>query len=154
MRPVAAGDLDRLYRIATDPAVAPMLFLFHPGMARERFAAHFPPGAVQPPFRLSVLCGGDIIGSIGMGGGSLPPVYYFLAPICKGQGLGGEMLAGFLAAVDRHIRPPVVSAEVFSDNPASLALLRRNGFAVTGARMLISAARPSPAAGLALERRA
>ncbi|WP_157115189.1 hypothetical protein [Paracoccus contaminans] len=48
------------------------------------------------------------------------PVCYLLAP--TSQALGGEMLAGFPVAIDRNTRPPILSAEVFAGNPASLAL--------------------------------
>ena len=60
------------------------------------------------------------------------------------------MLAGFPAAIDMHIRPPILSAEVFAGNPASLALLRRNGFAVSWradaerGRAAVIRARPCP----------
>ena len=80
IRGVTERDLDTLYVIATDPAVAPMLLLFSPGMSRAQFAGIFPPGADCPPFRAAVDMDGRTVGSIGVSAGARPSI----VSVCSG----------------------------------------------------------------------
>lgn len=147
IRSVAAADLATLYAIATRPEVARMLFLFAPDMGRAAFDAIFPPGAQVPPFRAAIERNGRVIGSIGIGAGATPPVYYFLAPEAAGQGLATEVVGAFAAEMVARHASAALTAEVFADNPASCRVLEKCGFARVEARRLWSAARPAPAPG-------
>ena len=124
-----------------------MLFLFAPDMGRAAFDAIFPPGARVPPFRAAIERDGRVIGSIGIGAGAAPPVYYFLAPEAAGQGLATEIVGAFAAEMVARHAPAGLTAEVFADNPASARVLEKCGFARVEARSLSSAARPGPAPG-------
>lgn len=146
-------DFAPLYDIATDPRVARMLLRFYPGMPMAEFRAIISPQAAIPPFRLAIRHEGRVIGSIGIGdAGAGPPVFYFLSPDHWGQGLGGEILAAFLSEIDTRFALPSLSAEVFSDNPASARLLERHGFQCIRREMLPSKGRDAPAPGLLLQR--
>lgn len=152
LRACAQGDLAPLYAIATRLEVARMLFVFRPDMSPAAFARHFPLGTLTPPFRAVVERDGQVVGSIGVGAGAVPSIYYFLAPGAAGQGLGTQMVAGFAAELQRRHGLHSLSAEVFHDNPASRRVLERNGFRVIGERLRESAARDAPALALILQR--
>lgn len=152
IRSVAAPDLDPLYAIATDPAVAPMLLLFSPGMSRAQIAGIFPPGADCPPFRAAVDMDGRTVGSIGVSAGARPSIVYFLAPAVSGRGLASEIVPAFIAALAHDFGLRALRADVFVDNPASLRVLEKAGFIRTGRTMLRSAARPAAAPAWVLER--
>lgn len=152
IRSVEAADLARLYGIATDAQVAPMLLLFHAGMDRQDFARIFPLGAARPPFRAVVEAGGRTIGSIGVAAGARPSIVYFLAPACAGRGLASEIVPPFVATLGRDFGLHALRAEVFDDNPASLRVLEKAGFIRTGRTMLRSAGRAQSAPGWVLER--
>ena len=145
-----AADLAELRRIATLPQVARMLFLFHDGMSDDDFAAIFPDEALVPPFRLVARRDGRVCGSIGVGAGTSPPIWYFLDPTVSGAGLGSEMLAAFLSEVRLRYAPAVIEAQVFADNPASLRMLEKAGFITAGFEMLTSRGRATPAPGMLL----
>ena len=61
-----------------------------------------------------------------------------------GGGLGFEVVAGFATWLDRAGIGPL-SAEVFTDNPASRRVLEKAGFRLSGEGMGVSAARAAPA---------
>lgn len=153
---VRPEDLPALHAIATAPDVARMLFIFSPGMAMDVFASIFPPQSLVPPFRLAIRHQGAVIGSIGIGaldspGG--PPIYYFLSPESWGQGFGREILDAFLAEIDARFAPPVLTAGVFADNPASARMLERFGFQRSHDEMHWSAGRGGKAPGWSYLRR-
>lgn len=152
IRSVSAADLPALYDLATAPATARMLFVFSPGMDGADFAAHFPIDRHTPPFRAAITQAGRVIGSIGVGPGDVPPVYYFLSPDAAGQGLATEALSAFADWLARSHGLTRLSAEVFHDNPASRKVLKRNGFRVTDDLPLISAGRDAPAPGWRMQR--
>ncbi|MDO5631400.1 MAG: GNAT family N-acetyltransferase [Paracoccus sp. (in: a-proteobacteria)] len=143
-----AADLHDLRRIGTDCAVARMLLRFHAAMTETDLIALFPDESLVPPFRLVARRKNRVCGSIGIGAGKVPPIWYFLDPAIAGAGLGTEMLRAFLAEVQLRYGLTEIEAQVFADNPASRHMLEREGFSVTGNIMLNSAARSVPAAGL------
>ncbi|MDO5705483.1 MAG: GNAT family N-acetyltransferase [Paracoccus sp. (in: a-proteobacteria)] len=145
-----AADLPDLRRIATAPTVAPMLLRFHGDMTDADMAALFPDESLVPPFRLVLRQGDRVCGSIGIGAGDLPPIWYFLHPDLSGGGLGTEMLRAFVDEVHLRYGLRGIEAEVFADNPASRRILEKSGFVVTHTVELTSAARPGPAPGLIL----
>ena len=151
--PAAPCELAALRAIACTPAVARMLLLFHPGMGEAEFAAIHPPGRTEPPMRWAIRRGGAVIGSIGCGAGPVAPVFYFLDPAAAGQGIASEVLPAFCDHVLGAFRQlEALSAEVFSDNPASARVLERAGFTCGGPVMLRSAGRAAPAPGTAWNR--
>jgi RimJ/RimL family protein N-acetyltransferase len=90
---------------------------------------------------------GGLIGSIGIGQGEEPPVFYFLDPAFAGRGLAREMLAGFAREAFARFPVDALTAEAFDDNPASIRVLTRCGFAEVGSGLLTSAARAKPEPG-------
>lgn len=145
IRSVTGADLPALYAVATRPEVARMLFLFRPGMTQAEFGQHFPLGAVSPPFRAAIEHAGRVIGSIGVGEGATPPIYYFIAPEAGGKGLATEVVGAFAAEIACRHTPEALLAEVFTDNPASRRVLEKCGFLFTGMGEETSAARDAAA---------
>ena len=147
IRSARADDLPALYAVATRPEVARMLFLFWPGMDADDFAARFPLDTT-PPFRAVIERDGAVVGSIGVGlagrGEPAAPIWYFLDPVVAGGGLGSEVVAGFATWLDGAGSGPL-SAEVFTDNPASRRVLEKAGFRLSGEGVGVSAARAAPA---------
>lgn len=148
IRSARADDLPALYAIATRPEVARMLFLFRPGMNADEFAARFALDTTTPPFRAVIERDGAVVGSIGVGlagrGEPAAPIWYFLDPAVAGGGLGSEVVAGFATWLDGAGSGPL-SAEVFTDNPASRRVLEKAGFRLSGEGMGVSAASAAPA---------
>ncbi|MDO5613967.1 MAG: GNAT family N-acetyltransferase [Paracoccus sp. (in: a-proteobacteria)] len=147
---VRAADLNDLRRIGTDFAVARMLLRFHPAMSQDDLTALFPDETLVPPFRLVARQDNRVCGSIGIGAGKVPPIWYFLDPACAGAGLGTEMLRAFLDEVQLRYGLTRIEAQVFADNPASRCILEKTGFSVTGTTEMASAARNGPAPGLVM----
>ncbi|MFC7704939.1 GNAT family N-acetyltransferase [Plastorhodobacter daqingensis] len=148
LRPMVADDAGDLRRIVTRPEVGRMLFVFPPDWTLAAAGAFIEATAFHgaPPFRLAITRAGRFIGSIGVGAGDEPSIFYFLDPVEAGQRLGAEAVHGFVDALFRHYPMPALGAEVFQDNPASARLLERIGFRKTGAATHSSAARVEPAA--------
>lgn len=153
IRSARADDLPALHRIVTLPEVARMLFLFRPGMSLAEMATHFPTDTATPPFRAVIEHDGRGVGSIGVGKGEPPPIMYFLDPAVAGQGLASEVVAAFADWLVARFGHAAITAEVFTDNPASRRVLEKGGFVVVGTTELKSAARAAPAAAWRLERR-
>lgn len=141
MAPPAADDLGPLQAIATLPQVARMLFIFAPGMTAEAFAATHPAWTGTRPVRLAIRSAGRVVGSIGLGAGVRPPIFYFLDPAVAGQGLASEVVAGFVTEVTDRFGLTALQAEVFDDNPASARVLQKAGFHRAGAITRASAGR-------------
>ncbi|MBV2360796.1 GNAT family N-acetyltransferase [Thalassococcus sp. CAU 1522] len=144
---MAETDAPALRRIVTTPSVGRMLFLFPPDwtdddarafIRRTRFTG-------APPFRLGVYRDGALVGSVGVGAGPVPDIYYFLDPAAQGQGIANEALVAFLRFLFDDLGLDAVGADVFHDNPASAHILARLGFAKTGDGTATSAARLEPA---------
>lgn len=144
---VRPADLPALRAIATHPDVARMLLAFHHTMSEADFAALFPLQTLVPPLRLAVRRGGQVIGSIGVGPGASPAIFYFLHPDHEGQGLATEMVRAFVHEIVARFHPPMLIAQVCTDNPASRRVLEKVGFAVMGEGVLRSRARPEAAPG-------
>lgn len=153
IRSVAAADLPDIARIVTTPQVARMLFLFGPDMATADVARHFPIAKATPPFRAVIEVGGRVGGSIGVGAGARPPIWYFLDPALAGRGLATEVVSAFVRWLDAGFGFSSIRADVFTDNPASRRVLEKAGFAVIGQGTAASAARPGTAPIWMMERR-
>ena len=143
-----ADDMAALHAIVTQPKVARMLFVFYPGMPRADFDALHQPYAAARPFRLAIRDhAGRAVGSIGVGEGEAPPIYYYLAPAVAGQGIASEVVPAFCAEVVDRFGLARLTAGVFDDNPASVRVLERAGFLRQRAEVLPSRGRTAPAPG-------
>ncbi|MTD99096.1 GNAT family N-acetyltransferase [Paracoccus sp. YIM 132242] len=145
IEPFRPADLPDLHRIATLPAVAANLLLFHPAMTPDDMAPLFQSDGLLPPMRLTVRHGGRVAGSIGISAGDPPRIFYFLDPVLSGQGLGEEMGRAFLAEITARFDPPELLADVFLDNQPSRRLLKNLGFQRDLDQMLSSLGRSQPA---------
>lgn len=95
-------------------------------------------------FAWGVFRGGALIGTVAVTAGELG---YSLRPDQHRQGLMFEACTTALTRAFGEMALASVTAGVWSDNTASLALLRKLGFAVTGENTDTSAARPDPSPG-------
>ncbi|PZO66554.1 MAG: hypothetical protein DI498_06495 [Paracoccus denitrificans] len=148
--PPQPDDLPALRRIVTIPEVARMLFLFAPGMTVADIAPRFAPWQNRRPVRLTIRLGNQIVGSIGVGQGPTPPIYYFIDPAFQRQGILSEILSPFVEEVTARFKLRRLEAEVFADNPASRAVLERAGFRWVRDEVMTSAARTDPSPGWVL----
>ncbi len=149
LRQFRASDAAELCRIVTIPAVGRMLFRF-PAAWSEAEAAAFLDACVfrgARPFRLAIVDHRDrMIGSVGVHHGDEPEIYYFLAPAADGRGTMTAALRAFVAFLFARFPIPALTAEVFTDNPASARILGKLGFLRTGEGTGISLQRLEPAA--------
>jgi RimJ/RimL family protein N-acetyltransferase len=145
IRPMQARDAASLAAMAV-PDVARNLSTIPVGMsvsaAEDYIAASGYKGV--PGFRLAIERDGRMIGGLGFGGTPLS-VAYFLAPDHWAQGIASEALSAFLPALFERIPVSRIEAEVFEDNIASMALLRKFGFKETGRGLGESKGRLEPA---------
>ena len=139
------ADAEAFSRIVTLPEVGRMLFVFGPNYtateAAELIARQADPGT--RPLRLAIRLaeGGPLLGTIGIGAGDQPDIYYFLDPATAGQGMMGEALGLFVPAAIARFGVRSIGAKVFTDNPASARVLERQGFRQIGADSVKSAQR-------------
>lgn len=144
--PLQPGDAAPFRRIVTRPEVGRMLFLFPAdwSMRAARAFVHDWRWTGAPPFRLAIRREGRFIGSVGLGRGAAPPIFYFLDPAEAGQGLMQEAVSAFCDRVVAYFALSGLSADVFTDNPASARILEKAGFSRGGTAEGHSAQRPAP----------
>ncbi|MDP0927244.1 GNAT family N-acetyltransferase [Paracoccus onubensis] len=138
-------DLPALHRIVTRPEVARMLLRFSPDMTRDEVAAIFTEEMLIPPMRLVIRYKDRVAGTVGILPGEPASIAYFLDPELAGQGLGQEAVSAFLDEYILRFAPRELRAEVFSDNPASVRILRNLGFQQEDEIMISSLGRDTPA---------
>lgn len=145
LRPMAPEDASELTRIVTQEQVARMLFIFRTDW--DDAAAFIEDWAYNGRlrFRLAIEVEGRFVGTIGVGDGIAPPVFYFLDPEVAGRGVATEVLQAFASFVFKRFGVEALTAEVFEDNPASSRVLKKTGFREVGRGMGTSAARLEPA---------
>lgn len=143
-----ATDAADLCRIVTIPAVGRMLFLF-PAAWTEAEAQRFIASCAfrgAPPFRLAIAdAAGRLAGSVGVGAGPAPEVYYFLDPAEAGRGAMTAAMRAFAGFLFGRFPIEALTAQVFTDNPASARVLGKLGFVRTGEGLAASAQRLEPA---------
>ncbi|MDD8023980.1 MAG: GNAT family N-acetyltransferase [Paracoccaceae bacterium] len=144
--PLTQEDAETFRALVTTPDIGRMLFIFPPDYSHDAACAMMGQNrwAGTRPLRLAIRQGGRMIGTIGLGAGDLPDIYYFLAPDCAGQGLMREAITAFCPAVRRHFGLAGLGAKVFTDNPASAHLLETCGFVRIGEDRVHSAQRAAP----------
>lgn len=121
--------------IVTQPQVGRMLFSFPVDWTLEQAQALVAKTAPRdtPPFRLAIDTGnGALIGTVGFAQDKASEIAYFLDPAHQGQGIMRPCLAGLIDLVFSHFDLPGLRADVYHDNPASMALLHHLGFVQTG----------------------
>ena len=136
-----------LRNIVTTPSVGRMLMRFPSDWSLDAARAfiHDTRFRGAPPFRLGVFLDNRLVGSVGVGPGTTPEIYYFLAPDTQGRGLAREALTAFFAFLFDTLGFKALQAEVFHVNPASAHILQTLGFVQTGTGQAQSAARLEPA---------
>jgi len=143
------ADAEAFSRLVTRPEVGRMLFVFGPhysaAEAVDLIARQADPDT--RPLRLAIrnAPGGPLLGTIGIGAGDLPDIYYFLDPAVAGQGMMGEVLGLFVPEVIARFGVRGLGAKVFTDNPASARVLERHGFRQIGTDSVKPAQRPDAA---------
>ncbi|MER5170451.1 MULTISPECIES: GNAT family N-acetyltransferase [Thioclava] len=132
--PLKSSDAGAFHRLVTLPEVGRMLQIFPADWALPEAQGFVARAAWQAarPCRLALRREGRLIGSIGIGLGDCPHLFYFLDPAHSGQGLMGEALASFIAWLESFWGLRQLQARVFTDNPASRHLLEKAGFRHTG----------------------
>lgn len=145
--PLRPEDAVPLHRIVTSPEVGRMLFIFPPDWPMPEAEAFVRKWrwTGTPPFRLALRLNDRFIGAVGLRSLSDPEIFYFLDPAHAGQGYLSEALPAFVAEITRRFALPQLTAEVFTDNPASARLLEKAGFRPGTTGSVTSAARGTPA---------
>lgn len=145
IRALSAEDVPTLAALAV-PEVARNMATIPVGMTEEQADAYIAASRYRgvPGFRLGIAHAGRLIGLLGFGG-TPPDVAYFLSPAHWGRGFATEALSAFLPMAFERFPLGRISAEHFTDNPASGAVLRKLGFTETGRGMGTSQARLEPA---------
>lgn len=152
--PIDEAARAALFPLATAPQAARMLLRFNENMAQGEFDALHPDWAARRPVRLALRSGGRIAGSIGLGAGPCPPVFYYLAPEAQGRGVASAALIALAEEAFARWEVTALRAEVMADNPASMRVLEKAGFQRVEATELHSAGRDSPAPGWLYQRNA
>jgi RimJ/RimL family protein N-acetyltransferase len=98
----------------------------------------------KPGFRAGVFMGNRLVGMVGLGGTPMGAAY-FIDPAFAGTGLATEAMQGLLAFAYARFVLDEVTADHFTDNPASGRVLQKLGFENIGMGMGTSAARLEPA---------
>ena len=131
LRPLADGDLDRLFEWERDPrAVRMAAFTRADPSDRAAFDAHYERVRSDPSNTLlAIEHDGELVGTIGsftLEGRR--EVTYWIAPARWGQGLASRALRAFLA----HESTRPLYGRVASHNGASAKVLARAGFVEVG----------------------
>lgn len=135
LRRLQPQDAGAWHAIVTRPQVGRMLFSFPVDWRLEQAQALVAELAPRdtPPFRLAIDTGnGVLIGTVGFAQGKTDEIAYFLDPEYQGQGIMLPCLSGFIDLIFARFTLPRLRADVYHDNPASMALLHRLGFVQTG----------------------
>ncbi|EOW2137281.1 GNAT family N-acetyltransferase [Stenotrophomonas sp. GD03908] len=134
LSPVSALDLRALLSrpCSADDAIAPLPVLTMLADLAERIETLFAPAAWQ------VVDAGQPVGLFSL---TRPPeqgvldIGYGIAPAHQGRGLAGRALAELVTWARHDARVCCLTAETAVRNARSQAVLRRNGFMVTGRRI-------------------
>lgn len=148
LRQMRRADAADLRRIVTLPEVGRMLFRFPAGWTLPEAEAFIEANTFRGarPFRLAIAgAGGRLVGAVGVHAGAEPEVYYFLDPGEAGRGAMTAAMRAFTGFVLARFAVPALTADVFTDNPASARVLERLGFLRTGTGVGTSLQRLEPA---------
>jgi RimJ/RimL family protein N-acetyltransferase len=98
----------------------------------------------KPGFRAGVFMGSTLIGMVGLGGQPMGAAC-FIDPAFAGRGIATEAMQALLAHAYARFDLDEITADHFTDNPASGRVLQKLGFQNIGEGMGTSAARLEPA---------
>jgi RimJ/RimL family protein N-acetyltransferase len=98
----------------------------------------------RPGFRVGVFLDGALIGMVGLGGTPMSAAY-FIDPAHAGRGFATEAMQRMLSYAYGRFDLDAITADHFTDNPASGRVLQKLGFENIGIGMGESAARLEPA---------
>jgi len=148
LRNLSVTDAPRLSAIGGTPEVAPMMLSLTvpwPVEAAEHWIATSRYRG-RPGFRAGIDLDDTLIGVVGLGPKQQGfPLMYFIAKEHWRQGYAYEAVAAYIrVCFDRFGELDQMTADHFTDNPNSGALLRKLGFVETGTSMGPSAARLEP----------
>ncbi|QBF31960.1 GNAT family N-acetyltransferase [Thalassococcus sp. S3] len=147
LRALRQEDAAELARIGGDPRVAPMIFVASSPWPVEDAAEVIAQAAYDggPAFRVAVALKerGTFIGMLSLFDDA--SIGYFIDPAQARRGYASEAVSAFVEAAFASGGMEEVKAEVFTDNPASTAMLLKLGFEETGKGMAKSRARLEPA---------
>ncbi|WP_406720995.1 GNAT family N-acetyltransferase [Thioclava litoralis] len=145
--PLRPEDDVVFHRLVTCPSIGRMLQRFPADWTLPQARAFLAEARWQGarPCRLALRHQGRFVGSIGVGQGACPAIFYFLDPAEVGRGLMSEALEGFIGWLSEAWGLRQLTARVFCDNPASRHVLEKAGFRVTGTGSGTSAQRAAPA---------
>ncbi|MEM9232196.1 MAG: GNAT family N-acetyltransferase [Pseudomonadota bacterium] len=148
LSPLLAGDAPRLSEIGNDAGLARMLASvphpFSPDDALAWMGDNRWRG--RPGFRWGVrLKSGPLIGMVALGGMPVSTAYW-IARDYRRHGYGAEAMSAFLGEMMPRLNLSQITADAFTDNTASHALLRKLGFRKTGEGIGHSKARVEPGA--------
>ena len=125
------GDLDAMHRVYSDPRA--MRFWAtdpHPDRATtQALLTRRMMRWAEVPANFQIALDGRYVGNVGNYAGN--EIGFMLSPYLWGQGLLTEALAAALPAIFDRTRHEVLTADVDPRNAASIALLRKFGFAET-----------------------
>ncbi len=146
MRPMTRADAVDFHRFVTRPEVVRMMFLIPTVWSvaeAEDFLVEWRwQGKLR--FRLALIADGQWAGWIGVSDDPEPEIFYGVRQGFAGRGLAREAVAGFAAFLFDRFDPPALTAGVFTDNPASAAVLQANGFAMIREELHASRGRLAP----------
>jgi RimJ/RimL family protein N-acetyltransferase len=146
-RPRQAVDLPAMQDLVSRPEVLRNLGPTWPWPADPAFTLTRSTPYLGQGFVWGIFLGGLHIGSVGVTEGELG---YLLHPDHWGQGLASEAVERTLTRAFDEDGLDEVHAGVWADNLASLGLLRKFGFQITGEDMGTNALRPAPSPGFTL----
>jgi RimJ/RimL family protein N-acetyltransferase len=148
LRPFRACDAAPFRRIVIRPEVGRMLLRFPAGWTDAEADAFLRRVLYtrRLGFHLAIADADDrLVGSVGVGSGEEPEIFYFLGPAAAGGGLMSRAVDAFVAFVLARFPVTGLRAEVFTDNPASARVLEKIGFVRGGEGLAHSAQRLEPA---------
>lgn len=143
LRPMEGRDA-AAFAALTVPEITRNLSRLNTGMTTDDVLADLPRRTWRGylGFTLVIEHQGKFAGTIGIGGGGIG---YFLDPELWGQGIMTEALSAVVPEIFDRFPISRIKADHFVDNPASGAVLRKQGFEETGEEMGTSMARVEPA---------
>ncbi len=146
-RPRQATDLEAMHDLVSRPEVLRFLGPSWPWPAEPSFSLTRSTPYVGQGFVWGIFRDGAHIGSAGVTQGELG---YVIHPDHQGRGFASEAVERCLTRAFDKDGLDEVHAGVWADNPASLGILRKFGFQITGEDMGTNALRPEPAPGFTL----
>ena len=137
--PLWASDAADLQALGDDREIARMMSsLPHPfSLAQAQARIQDSAFAGAPGFRAAIRRreDGALLGEIGLGAEAAPSVSYWIGAAQAGRGYASEAMQGFLPWAAEMLGQRRLTAEAYADNPASIRVLEKLGFRLSGERV-------------------